>query len=75
MNDALGGVEKRLGLDHVERRLQRLRIWRAMGLVEEGARQPACEAFRADRPRLAMTVDVKIGVAGPVRHMEQIGVL
>jgi hypothetical protein len=72
MNDALGGVEMRLGFDHVERRLQRLRIRRAIGLVKEGARQPTCEAFRADRPRLAMTVDVEIGVAGPVRYMEQI---
>ena len=73
MNRALDGVEMRLGLDHVERRLQRLRIRRAIGLLEEGARQPAGEALRADGPGLAMAVDVEIGVAGSVRRMEQIG--
>src|SRR5262249_50632303 len=41
--------------------------------LKEAARQPAAEALGADRPGLAMTVDVEIGEACAVRRMEQLG--
>ena len=41
--------------------------------LEEAARQPAAEALGADRPGLAMAVDVEVGEAGAVRRVEQLG--
>ena len=73
MDDAFRRIEMRLGLDHVQRRLQRLRTRRAVRLLEEAARQPAAEALGADRPGLAMAVDVEIGEAGAVGGVEQFG--
>ena len=69
MDDAFRRIEMRLGLDHVQRRLQRLRTRRALGRLEEAARQPAAEALGADRPGLAMAVDVEVGEAGAVRRV------
>ena len=62
-----------LGLDHIQRRLQRLRTRRAFSRLEEAPRQPAAEALGADRPGLAVAVDVEIGEAGSVRRVEQFG--
>ena len=71
--DALGRVEVRLGLDHVERRLQRLGARRSAGRLEELPRQPASEALAAHRPGLAVTVDVEIGEGCAVGRVEQLG--
>src|SRR6516162_1981425 len=60
MDDALGRIEMRLGLDHVQSRLQSLRARCALGRLEEPARQPAAKALATDRPSLAMAIDVEI---------------
>ena len=73
MNLTLVGVVMGFGLDHVERRRHGFRARSAIGLVEESPRQPAVEAPRTNEPRLAMTLDVEIGVAGQVRRMKQVG--
>jgi hypothetical protein len=73
MDHAFGCIEMRLRLDHVQRRLQRLGTWRALGRLVEAARQPAAEAPSADRPSLAMAVDVEIGEGAAVRGVEQLG--
>ena len=67
MDDAFRRIEMRLGLDHVQRRLQRLRTRRALRRLEEAARQPAAKALGADRPGLPVAVDVEVGEAGSVR--------
>ena len=66
-------IEMRLGLDHVQRRLQGLRTRRAARLLEEAAGEPAAKALGADRPGFAMAVDVEVGEAGAVRRVEQFG--
>ena len=66
-------IEMRLRLDHVQRRLQRLRTRRAARLLEEAAGEPAAKALGADRPGFAMAVDVEVGKAGAVRGVEQLG--
>src|SRR5438477_4296554 len=63
----------RLGFDHVECRLQRLRTRRAPSRLEEAPRKPPAKALGADRPGLAVTVDVEVGETGPIRRMEQLG--
>ena len=73
MDRAFRRIEMSLSLDHVQRRLQRLRTWRALRRLEEAARQPATESLGSDRPGLAVAVDVEIGEAGPVRGVEQVG--
>ena len=73
MDDTFGRVEMRLGLDHVERRLQCLGTRRALRRLKEAACQPAAEALGADWPGLAMAVDVEVGEAGSVRRVKQLG--
>ncbi len=63
----------RLGLDDVQRRLQRLRTRRAARRLEEAPRQPAAETLGADRPGFAVAVDFEVGEAGAVRGVEQFG--
>jgi len=70
MDQPFRPVEMRLGLDHVERRLQRLRAGRTTRLLEEAAGEPAAETLGADRPGFAMAVDVEVGEAGAVRCVE-----
>src|SRR5262249_32266840 len=70
VDDAFGGVAMRLCFDHVERRLQRLGIWRAIGLLEESAGEPAAKALGADRPGFAMTVDIEVHETGAVSGVE-----
>ena len=70
INDAFRRVEMRLRLNDVECRLQRFRTRRALCRLEETAREPAAEALGADRPGLAMAVDVEVGEAGPIRRVE-----
>ena len=62
----------RFGLDHVERRLQRLRAWCALGLFKKTPRQPTLEALTSDRPGLAVTIDVEIRETDTVRRTEQL---
>ena len=66
-------IEMRLGLDHVQRRLQRFRTRCAARLLEEAAGEPAAKTLSADRPGFAMAVDVEIGEAGAIRRVEQLG--
>src|SRR5262249_58557361 len=73
MDGALGRIEVRLGLDHIERRLQGFRTRRSLRRLKKAARQPAAEALGADRPGLSVAVDVEIGEAGAIRGMGQLG--
>jgi hypothetical protein len=73
MDRALRRIEMGLGLDHVQRRLQRLGTRRPGGRLEEAPRQPTAEAFSSDWPGLAMAVDVEIGEAGSVGRMKKFG--
>src|SRR4051812_49510323 len=66
-------IEMRLGLDDVQRRLQRFRTRCAARLLEEAAGKPAAKTLGANRPGLAMTLDVEIGEADAVRGVEQFG--
>src|SRR5262249_62410121 len=63
MDGALRRIEVRLGLDHIERRLQRFRTRRSLRRLKEAARQPAAEALGADRPGLSVAGRVEIGGA------------
>ena len=73
MNLTLVGVIMGFGFDHVERRRHGFRARSAVGLVEESPRQPAVESPRTNEPRLAVALDVEVGVAGQVRRMKQVG--
>src|SRR5436190_24358663 len=73
MDDTFKPVEMRLRLDHVKRRLQRLRTRRAFCRLEEAAREPTAKALGADRPSFPVTVDIKVGKACAVRGVEQYG--
>ena len=73
MNLTLVSVIMGFGFDHIESRRHGFRARSAIGLVEESPRQPAVEALRANEPRLAVALDVEIGVAGQVRRMKQVG--
>jgi hypothetical protein len=50
--------------------LQRFRIRRAFRFFKKLTREPAAKALGADRPGLAMAVDIEVGEAGPIRGME-----
>ena len=73
MNLALVGVIMGFGFNHVERRRHGFRARSAVSLVEESPRQPAAESPRTNEPRLAVALDVEVGVAGQVGRMKQIG--
>ena len=73
MDHAFGCIEMRLRLDHVQRRLQRLRIGRTLCRLEEAARQPTTERSAADRPSLPVAIDVEVSEAGVVRGVKQFG--
>ena len=70
MNLPFQRVEMRLGLDHVKRRLQGFRTRRAARFLEEAPRKPTPETLGADRPGLAMAVDVEVGISAAVRCVE-----
>src|SRR5262249_45501378 len=70
---ALRRIKVRLGFNHVERRCQRLGTRRSLRRVVETTSQPTAEALGADRPGLAMAIDIEIGKTGVVRGMEQLG--
>jgi hypothetical protein len=70
MNSPFRRIEMRLGLDHIQRRLQGLGTRRALCRLEVAAGQPAAEALGADRPCLTVVVDVEVGEAGPIRGVE-----
>ena len=67
----LGTVEVRLCLDGVKRRLHRLGSGRSSDLVEEATPQPTLEMSAADRPCLAVSIDLDIGVSLGVCAMKQ----
>ena len=66
-------VVLRLRLDDAERRRYRFAVRRPAGLLEETPLQPAPEAPRLDRPRLAMPVDLDVGVGDLVGGVEKLG--
>jgi hypothetical protein len=70
INNAFWSIEMRLGLDHIQRRLQGFGTWRATRGFEEVAREPPAKALGADRPGLTVAVDVEVGEAGPIRGVE-----
>ena len=63
-----------LRFDHVECRVQCFGIRCPSSRLEEPPRQPAAKAFVADRPSLAMAIDLQIRVSGAVRCMEKLEV-
>ena len=63
----------RLRLDDADRRRNRLAVWRPAALLEVPTLQPAPEAPRLDRPRLAMRADLNVGVSDFVRRLEKLG--
>src|SRR3954452_15139837 len=54
MHLPFGRIETRLGLDHINCRLQRLVTRRALSRHIEAMRQPFTKTLRADRPGFAM---------------------
>ena len=71
MDDTFRRIEMRLGLEHVQRRLQRFRTRSAACFLIEAAGKPAAKALGADWPSFAMAVDVKVGEADAVRRVAQ----
>ena len=65
------GVEVCRSFHDAEHRLQRLRIYGTTGGSEERLRQPAPELLVANRPRLAMPVDVDVHETRALGRMEQ----
>lgn len=66
-------IEMRRGLDHIQSRLKSFRTRCAARLLEVAAGEPAAKTFGANRPCLAMAVDIEVGEAGAVRRVEQFG--
>ena len=67
----LRGIEMCTGLNDVQRRVQRLRVWRALCRLKKPSREPAPKSFAADDPCLAVTVNLQVRVSGAVRCVEK----
>jgi hypothetical protein len=67
------GVVLRPRLDDANRRREHFRIWHPPGFLEETPSQPAAKTARFDRPRLAMSIDLNVGVGGFVGRLKEFG--